>query len=68
MSDLMQQYWVNFAKSGGDPNGEGLPQWPVFDEQQESVMQFKDGTTSLIAVPNKKRIDLLDRFFKMIRP
>ena len=68
VSDLMQQYWVNFAKSGGDPNGEGLPQWPVFDDQQETVMKFKDGTTSLITVPNKQRIDLLDRFFKMMRP
>jgi para-nitrobenzyl esterase len=65
VSDLMQQYWVNFAKTM-NPNGEGLPEWPVYEEGRETVMQFMNGG-SLIALPNKGRIDLIDRFMQYVR-
>jgi para-nitrobenzyl esterase len=28
LSNLIQTYWTNFAKSG-DPNAQGLPNWPA---------------------------------------
>ena len=30
VSNAMQGYWTNFARTG-DPNGSGLPKWPKFD-------------------------------------
>ena len=41
ISDVMQQYWTNFAKTG-DPNGPGLPVWPKFDPTWRSYIQFTD--------------------------
>ena len=39
LSDQMQTYWVNFAKTG-DPNGAGLPQWPSFTPDKPQMMRF----------------------------
>lgn len=65
VSDLMQQYWVNFAKTM-NPNGENLPNWPVFEDGKETVMQFNNGA-SLIPLPNRERIAVIDRFMAYMR-
>ena len=66
VSNLMQQYWVNFAKTCGNPNGKNLPQWPQFEADKPTVMQFNNGA-KLIPLPNQQRIKLIDRFMNYIR-
>ncbi len=65
VSEIIQQYWVNFAKTG-NPNGAGLPYWPSFDEAKPTTMQFSNGA-SLIMRPNREQIDFVDRFMKTRR-
>ncbi len=39
LSDQMQLYWTNFAKTG-DPNGPGVPLWAAFDPEKRAYMSL----------------------------
>ena len=65
VSEIMQQYWVNFAKTG-NPNAKGLPYWPTFDDTKPTTMQFSNGA-SLIMRPNREQVDFVDRFYRWKR-
>ena len=39
LSSTMISYWTNFAKTG-DPNGEGLPEWPAFSATTPRAMEL----------------------------
>jgi para-nitrobenzyl esterase len=41
LSDTISSYWVNFA-ANGDPNGKGLPAWPVFNEKKNNRLVLGD--------------------------
>ena len=41
LADLMEQYWTNFAKTG-NPNAQGLPEWPGFDGSQTYIEFTQD--------------------------
>jgi para-nitrobenzyl esterase len=41
LADEMSSYWVNFA-STGNPNGKGLPEWPVYSDKTDQAMVLGD--------------------------
>lgn len=43
VSEAVQQYWTNFAKTG-NPNGGKLPRWPKFDLSSHAYIQFTDAS------------------------
>jgi len=65
LSQQMQSYWVNFARSG-DPNGPGLPHWPAFSASSQSAM-YLDAAPHAGPVPNKRKLEVLDAFFGWLR-
>jgi para-nitrobenzyl esterase len=52
LSDVMQQYWTNFAKTG-DPNGAGLPKWPTYSPTDNYPVMHLDAHPA--AQPDKLR-------------
>jgi para-nitrobenzyl esterase len=41
ISEQMQSYWINLARTG-DPNGDSLPAWPKFQDHSREYMVFAD--------------------------
>lgn len=65
ISEAMASYWTNFARYG-DPNGDGLPQWPAFSDSNPEVMYF--GPTPHIGpVPSAESLEVLNEYFKWRR-
>jgi para-nitrobenzyl esterase len=59
LSDLMSSYWTNFAKSG-DPNGPGLPQWPVFSPETGNQVMHLSSESKAAPEQNRARYEFLD--------
>jgi len=55
LSAQMQKYWANFARSG-DPNGPGLPKWPVYSLGDGWPVMYLDATSAA------RKDDLRERY------
>jgi para-nitrobenzyl esterase len=64
VSKIMNSYWVNFAKTG-NPNGKGLPLWPVYDSAKDEIFEFKpDGSAGNFFDYRKARLDVIEKAFE----
>jgi para-nitrobenzyl esterase len=62
LSALMMAYWTNFARNG-DPNGDGLPAWPVYAGPGSQVMRF-DVTSGAASEDGTERFRFIQSFRK----
>lgn len=64
LAKVMSSYWANFAKTG-NPNGEGLPKWPLYNNQNQDMLDVElDGKTVSKPDPRKARFDVIEKAFK----
>ena len=60
VGDIVSSMWTNFAKTG-NPNGPGLPEWPVYDQNADRPMEFGD-TPKAEKAPIEDKLNFITEF------
>lgn len=64
VAKMMNAYWANFSKTG-NPNGNGLPNWPIFSDNKNELLEIQsDGMAVGKPDPKKARMDLIEKAVK----
>jgi para-nitrobenzyl esterase len=61
LSEIMINYWINFARYG-DPNGKDLPEWPVYNVENPTVMYLK-GNPHTASLPDLVKLKVIDEYY-----
>ncbi len=65
LSETIVSYWTNFAKHG-DPNGPGLPAWPVYNDAKPQLMYFAH-TAHTGPLAAEEGLKALEAYFAWVR-
>jgi para-nitrobenzyl esterase len=59
VSEMMQNYWVNFVKTG-NPNGPGLPEWPAATADNGNATMQLDVDAKAVKEQHRARYQFMD--------
>ena len=65
LSERMASIWTQFARTG-NPNGEGLPEWPAYTPENEAYMEFGEAVGAKTGLRLAK-MELIERAWTMRR-
>ncbi|WP_026505738.1 carboxylesterase/lipase family protein [Butyrivibrio sp. NC3005] len=60
LSEIMQQYWVNFVKTG-NPNANGLVEWKMRDKNNTKLLELNTDI-KMIGDPNEEIYKIIDEY------
>jgi len=65
LAKMMHAYWANFARTG-DPNGQGLPEWPVYTPEKNGILDIQSDSNPVGKPdPRKARLDVIEKASKL---
>jgi para-nitrobenzyl esterase len=62
ISQNMGRYWINLAATG-NPNSQGLPNWPAYAANSEEMVDFGQDVT-ILKGPRNEQLDLIERILR----